>query len=177
MSYDIKQSSAESALLFFLTLSSDHLSPATGLSPAVTLSKNGGAFAAPAGAISEISNGWYKLAANATDTNTLGPLALHASVATADNCDMIVGNIVKYDPQLADLGLTSFQMPEGYAAKGIAPTLAQFCFAQMGMLGNSQWVPGGTTGTLKAYKLDGVTVFGTWVGNDPNNPTSLLRAT
>lgn len=103
MSYDIKQSSTQSALLFFLTLASDHLSPATGLSPTVTLSKNGAAFASPSGAVTEIANGWYKVAGNATDTNTLGPLALHASVATADNCDLVVGNIVAFDPQATPL--------------------------------------------------------------------------
>ncbi|HZX69756.1 MAG TPA: hypothetical protein VFE77_02975 [Rhodanobacter sp.] len=106
MAYDILKSSTESALLFFLTLASDHISPATGLSPTVTISKNGGAFGSPSGAVSEIANGWYKVAGNATDTGTLGPLALHASVSTADNCDMIVANIVAFDPQNANsLGL------------------------------------------------------------------------
>lgn len=107
MSYDIKQSTTQSVLLFFLTLSSDHISPATGKTPTVTLSKNGAAFGAPAGAVTEIANGWYKVAGNATDTNTLGPLALHATEASSDPCDLIVANIVAYDPQTAGATLTA----------------------------------------------------------------------
>lgn len=76
-------------LPFFMTLASDHVSPATGLSPTVTISKNCGAFASPAGAVTEIANGWYKLAGNATDSNTAGPLVLHASAGTADNSEAI----------------------------------------------------------------------------------------
>lgn len=99
MSYDIQQSTTQAPLLFLMVLSSDHLSPATGLAPTVTLSKAGGAFAACAGAVTEIANGWYKVAGNATDTNTLGPLALHATVATADASDLVVANIVAFNPQ------------------------------------------------------------------------------
>lgn len=106
MAYDIQQSTTQSVLLFFLVLSSDHISPATGLSPTVTISKNGAAFGSPSGAVSEIANGWYKVAGNATDTGTLGPLALHASAATADNCDIIIANIVAYNPQNSNLGLS-----------------------------------------------------------------------
>ena len=175
MSYDIKQSSTECVLLFFLTLSSDHISPATGLSPTVTLSKNGGAFASPSGAVSEIANGWYKVAANATDTNTLGPLALHASVSTADNCDMIVGNVVKYDPQLADLGLTVFQLTESYAAINTAPTLAQALLAIMQRDFPTSRAISGTTETV--LKLDGATTAATFTLNNSSNPTSVVRAT
>jgi hypothetical protein len=105
---DIKQSSAGTPITFLLVLSSDHITGATGLSPTVTISKNGAAYASPAGAVTELTNGWYKIAGNATDTNTLGPIDLHASVATADPCDMKdAANIVAYDPQDAvGLGLS-----------------------------------------------------------------------
>lgn len=99
MSLIIKQSTAVQNIVFFMTLSSDHISPATGKSPAVTLSKNGGAFASATGAVTEIANGWYKLAADATDSNTLGALALHATAASCDATDMLVGTIVAFDPQ------------------------------------------------------------------------------
>jgi hypothetical protein len=82
-----------------MVLSSDHVSPATGLSPTVTLSKNGGAYAACAGAVSEIANGVYEVAGNATDTGTLGPLWLHATAATADPSD-IDFQVVGFDPGL-----------------------------------------------------------------------------
>lgn len=97
-----EQSSANYPVLFFMLDASDHVSGKTGLTPTVTLSKNGGAFAASAGAVSEIGNGWYQLAGNATDRSALGSLALHASATGADDCDIVL-QIVDYDP-LADVG-------------------------------------------------------------------------
>lgn len=47
----------------------------TSLTLAVELSKNGGAFAAAAGTVTEISLGWYKLAMTTADTGTVGALA------------------------------------------------------------------------------------------------------
>ena len=51
MGYLLKQSSTARPLLFLMIDSGDHISPKTGLSPTVTLSKNGAAFAAAAGAV------------------------------------------------------------------------------------------------------------------------------
>jgi len=98
MAYPIPQNSTQSALLFFMVQSSDHITGLTGASPTVTLSKNGGTFAAPSGAVSEVGSGWYKVAGNATDTNTLGPLALHATATSGDPCDILVAHIL-IDPQ------------------------------------------------------------------------------
>lgn len=92
----IKQNSSTLALVFFMKDSTDHVSGKTGLSPTVTLSKNGGAFASPSGAVSEIANGFYKVAPNATDSNTLGILALTATATGADRAAMafeIVANL------------------------------------------------------------------------------------
>lgn len=92
----IKQNSATLALVFFMVDSTDHVTGKTGLTLTVTLSKNGAAFAAPAGAVAEIGNGFYKVAANATDSNTLGILALTATATGADRCAMayeIVANL------------------------------------------------------------------------------------
>lgn len=120
MTYAIKQSSTEAALLFFMVQSSDHITGLTGASPTVTLSKNGAAFASPSGAVSEIANGWYKVAGNATDTNTLGPLALHATAASGDPCDILVANIVAYDPQVGtNLGLSALPTANPGAANGV----------------------------------------------------------
>jgi hypothetical protein len=93
---EIKQSSATLALVFFMVDDTDHVTGKTGLTPTVTLSKNGGSFASPAGAVSEIGNGFYKVAANATDSNTLGILALTATAAGADRAAMayeVVANL------------------------------------------------------------------------------------
>lgn len=67
-----------------MTLASDHVTGATGLTPAVTISKAGGAFAAAGGVVIEVSSGWYKIALTTTDTNTLGDLAYQITAATAD---------------------------------------------------------------------------------------------
>lgn len=89
MSYEIDQNQTAAPLMFLMIDSADHLAGKTGLSPTVTISKNGAAFGAPAGAVTEISVGWYKVAGNATDANTLGPLALHATSAGADPTDSL----------------------------------------------------------------------------------------
>ena len=97
MAYPLKQSQTTQNLLFLMVDSSDHLTGKTGLSPTVTLSKNGGTFASPIGTVSEIANGWYKVAGNATDSGTLGPLALHATATGADPVD-VVFMVVAFDP-------------------------------------------------------------------------------
>lgn len=86
--YDIKLGTPEE-LVFLMISSSDHISPALGLTPTVVLSKNGGAFAAVVGAVSEIGDGWYKVAADEDDQDTLGPLILHATAGGADPTDVV----------------------------------------------------------------------------------------
>lgn len=113
------QSSAQEAIPFLLVLSSDHITGATGLTPTVTISKNGGAFASPSGAVTEIANGWYKIAGNATDTGTLGALIVHVSVATADVKDDL-HEVFAINPQDAvRLGLTSLPNAIAGATGGI----------------------------------------------------------
>jgi hypothetical protein len=103
----LKQNSGVQPLEFLLVSLTDANTPVTGASPMVTLSKNGGAFAAPAGAVSEIGSGWYKVAPNGTDSNTLGPLILHATASGAYNVDALF-SVVAFDPQNStSLGLTS----------------------------------------------------------------------
>ena len=110
----VKQSTAVVNFVFLMVDSADHVTGKTGLTPTVTLSKNGAAFAAASGAVTEISSGWYKLAANATDSNTLGLLALHATGTGADPTDMILCEVIAFDPQDAvRAGLTA--MPNAAA--------------------------------------------------------------
>lgn len=107
MSYQIKNGSTAYPLVFMMVDSADHVSAKTGLSPTVTLSKAGGSFASPAGAVSEIGSGWYKVAGNAADSNTNGPLILHATASGADPTDILY-EVVAYDPQDSNgLGLTN----------------------------------------------------------------------
>lgn len=91
-----------------LVQSADHITGLTGASPTVTISKAGGTFAAPSGAVTEIANGWYKVAANATDSNTLGPLLLHATATSGDPTDFVY-EVVAYDPQVATAALNLAQ--------------------------------------------------------------------
>ena len=49
----------------------------------LTLSKNGGAFAASAGTKAEIGNGWYTYLATAGEADTIGPVAVKATGAGA----------------------------------------------------------------------------------------------
>lgn len=114
MSYEIKQSTTAQPLVFFMTDSTDHVTGKTGLTVTVTLRKVGGSFASPSGAVSEIANGWYQVAGNATDSNTLGPLLLHATATGADPADTYY-SVVAYDPQdSVRQGLTA--MPNAAAA-------------------------------------------------------------
>jgi predicted Fe-Mo cluster-binding NifX family protein len=75
-----------------LFLSSDHVSAATGKTVAIKISKAGGAFGDPnAGATNatEVSNGWYKVTLDVTDTNTLGDLVVRGTAAACDDSEQI----------------------------------------------------------------------------------------
>jgi hypothetical protein len=82
----LKQSTAVN-IPFFMVDSTDSITGKTGLSPTVTLSKNGAALGAAGGSVTEVGSGWYNLAANTTDTGTIGPLLLHATATGADPYD------------------------------------------------------------------------------------------
>lgn len=148
---DIQQSTSGTNLPFLMVLSSDHVSPATGLTPTVTLSKNCGAFASPAGTVAEIANGWYKISGTGltTDTNTLGSLIIHATGSGADFTDMIPFNIVAYNPQDATrLGLT--QIPSA----GTIPTVGTS--ANQISLNNGQVILQTGTGTGQLVFTNGI---------------------
>ena len=82
-----KQASTSYPITFLMVDSADHITGKTGLTPVVTISKNGAAFEAPAGAVTEVGNGWYALAGDAADRDTLGDLLIHAAAAGADPVD------------------------------------------------------------------------------------------
>lgn len=82
----LKQSTAY-VRAFLMVSSADHITGKTAASPVVTISKNGAAFAAAAGAIAELSNGWYTVSFTNVDSNTLGDLAVHATGSGADPSD------------------------------------------------------------------------------------------
>lgn len=93
-----QQNSTTYPIPFFMADDIDHISGETGLVPTVTICKSGAlAFGAAAGAVTEAGNGWYWLAGNAADRDTLGELLIHASAANADPTD-ISCMIVNYNP-------------------------------------------------------------------------------
>jgi hypothetical protein len=114
-----QQNTTAHPITFLMVLSSDHTTGATGISPTVTLSKDGGSFAAPSGAVSEIGNGWYALAGNATDRNTLGAFLVHATGTGCDPMD-VQYTITGYDPfDAVRLGLSSLPNVAAGAAGGL----------------------------------------------------------
>lgn len=66
-------------LAFFLSDEDDNESPETSVTPTVSVSKNGAAFAATTSSAVEIGDGWYYVDLATTETNTVGPLILKAS--------------------------------------------------------------------------------------------------
>lgn len=69
-------------------LSSDHVTPATGKTIAITISKNGAAFGNPSGGATnatEIASGWYYVDLSTTDTGTTGPLIVLGTASGVDN--------------------------------------------------------------------------------------------
>jgi len=149
-----QQNSTSYPTCFLMVSSTDHVTPVTGLTPTVTLSKNGGAFASPSGAVTEIGSGWYALAGNATDRNTLGDFIIHATGTGADPVDDRY-SIVAYNPfDSVRMGLTALPNAAADAAGGLPISDAgaldldsklantnEITAARMGAL--TDWIDGG----------------------------------
>jgi hypothetical protein len=157
-----KQSTTDYPIVFFMVDSSDHITGKTGLSPTVTLSKNGGAFGAAAGSVSEIANGWYSLAGNATDRNTLGPLIIHATATGADSLEMKI-NIVAYDSFNIPMDILLYSMITPTDFEAAANNGVRFgdmiAAIRMAVVGKMD-ITGGTT--YEAYEADDTTIGLTW---------------
>jgi len=107
----LKKDDTSKAIVFLMVDSTDHITGKTGLTPTVTISKNGGTFASPSGTVSEIGNGWYKFTPAAADVDTLGPLLIHATATGADPVD-VEYRVVAFDPDAAtNLGLSYLDEP------------------------------------------------------------------
>lgn len=158
MGYPLKLGQTSKDLLFFMADETDHITGVTGLSPTVTISKNGGSFASPLGSVSEIANGWYKVAGNATDQGTAGPLLLYATGTGADPChEQFL--IVAYDPFAAtNLGLTALPNAAADAAGGlpISDAGGLDLDAQIGTKINDILTDTGTTLDGKINTIDGI---------------------
>lgn len=156
---EILQSSTAHPLVFVLYDSSDHVTGKTGVSPTVTISKNGASFASPSGMIGEIGNGFYIVSGNATDTNTLGMLALNATGSGCDQCTMGY-LIVAYDPDAAtNLGLSALPTASPGSANGVivSGSNSDIQFGDFTVSGTTTFVLAANTITALSLKADAVT--------------------
>jgi uncharacterized membrane protein len=112
-----QQSSTSYPINFLMIDSADHITGKATLTVTVTISKNGGAFGAASGAVTEIANGWYSLAGNATDRNTLGEFLIHATATGAD----------PFDEKYEIISSESFALayPTNFSVLAIAATTGQ----------------------------------------------------
>lgn len=102
----LKQSTVRN-IMIKVFLASDHITAATGKTLTVTASKDGGAFAAIGGTVTEVSSGWYKIALTTTDTNTLGTFIIRATATGCDDAEHPPIEVVAYDAtDSAALGLS-----------------------------------------------------------------------
>lgn len=150
MGYPVQQSQTTIPLEFLMIDSTDGKTGKTGLTPTVTLSKNGAAFASPAGAVAEIGNGHYKVAGNATDQNTLGVLALHATSAGAQDTDDLF-MVVAYNPlDGVHLGLSALPNAAANGIGGLDSAIGEAGTAQAGAA-TSITLRSGASATNKYY--------------------------
>lgn len=125
MSGEVLLQSTSVDVTFQAYLSSDHVTPATGKTIAITISKNKGAYGNPsAGATNatEIASGTYYVNLSTTDTNTLGPLVLLGTVASVDavNVHYRVRSATAMDMTNLDAAITTrmatYTQPTGFLA-------------------------------------------------------------
>jgi hypothetical protein len=64
---------------FLMVDSTDRVSAETGLTPSVSISKNGGSFSATTNSATETGLGWYYVDLTDDETDTDGPLIVHAT--------------------------------------------------------------------------------------------------
>lgn len=106
--------------MFMMVSAGDHITPITGLTPKVLLSKAGSSFGVAVGAVAEVGSGMYSIKLNSSDTAVYGDLAFHCIAANADNTDF-VDQIVIFDTTNGQtLGLTALPSANAGATGGLA---------------------------------------------------------
>ena len=98
MSRQRQLASTTRPMQFLLVQATDHITGATGLTPTVTISKNGASFGSPSGAVTEVGSGWYALAGHATDRNTLGEFLIHVAATASNDPSDEQYEITAFDP-------------------------------------------------------------------------------
>lgn len=152
-------------------LASDGITPATGVTIAVTISKNGAAFGNPSGGATnatEIANGWYYVDLSTTDTGTAGPLIIKGTSATINPTEQAYQVVAQWAVQT---DLTS-AVADSVPSDGTRPSVQQAVLMLTRFLMEKSL--SGTTMTVK--KEDGSTSSMTFTLNSGTNPTSITRA-
>lgn len=158
--------SAAVRVTFDAYLASDHITPATGKTIAVTLSKNGAAFGNPsAGATNatEIGGGSYYVDLSITDTGTLGPAIVKVTEGTIDTAKLHFD--VTNDGALFTTALLATAIPNSNTAGTVADAL-NAARAQ----GFGKWTLVGTA--LSLYGADNTTVVRAFTLDSSTAPTS-----
>jgi len=120
----LKNGSTAKVIPFFMADSSDHVTGKAGVTPTVTISKNGAAFGSPTGTVAEVANGWYKLTPAAGDVDTNGEMVLHETGTGADQVKKEC-LVVPFDPYAAtNLGLSALPTAAPQAAGGLITSAA-----------------------------------------------------
>jgi hypothetical protein len=158
-----KQSTAKNVMVLMVQ-SSDHITGLAGLTLTITASKDGAAFAGIAPTVTDRGNGWYNMALTASDTNTLGDLALHVTGAAADPADLVL---------LVEGGTTDVDVSTRLATAGYtAPDNAGIAAIPDAATNAAAVVAAATATPLAANikQVNDVTVDGTGADGDPWGP-------
>lgn len=134
-------------------LSSDHITPATTKTIAVTISKNGAAYANPSGGATnatEIANGSYYVDLSTTDTGTKGPLFVRGSASGTDDVIAIYNVVDPNNGGLAALPATACTSNASLITSGTGT-------AQLSV--SSGQVTVGTNSDKTGYALSGTQTF------------------
>lgn len=110
-------------------LESDQVTPATGKTIAVKISKNGGSFADPSGGATnatEIANGWYYVDLSTTDLGTAGPLIVRGTEADIDDSEITfevgLGTEIRRNTDLDDFEFPLFSASDHQLITGRSVT-------------------------------------------------------
>jgi hypothetical protein len=102
----------------FMRSSADHITPITGGTLTISISKNGAAFASAVRTITETGYGWYSIQLTAADTNVVGDIIIQASCSGADPTD-IMGQVTATGGGLTPTQAT--MIAEMYQLYGLDP--------------------------------------------------------
>lgn len=114
-------------------LSSDHVTPATGKVIAVTISKNGAAYANPSGGATnavEIGSGSYYVDLSTTDTGTLGPMFVKGAEGTIDTIITIYNVVSATNGGLSNLDVASSTLATAASVATVAAKTNSLTFTK-----------------------------------------------